>query len=112
VPIEVVCAQDDSMAMGARKAFEECSELKGQWQKIPFLGCDGLPKTGQEWVRRNQLAATIVIPPNADLAIEMMAKSITAGTLPPECKFTTAKSFPALEVLQKKSKRASAASGS
>jgi ribose transport system substrate-binding protein len=112
VPIEVVCAQDDSMALGARKAFEECSELIGHWQKIPFIGCDGLPKTGQEWVRRNQLAATIVIPPNADLAIEMMAKSITAGTLPPECKFTTAKSFPALEVLQKKSKRASAASGS
>ncbi len=108
--IEAVCAQDDSMAMGARKAFEECRELHGHWQKIPFLGCDGLPKTGQEWVHRNLLTATIVIPPNADLAIEMMAKSIATGTLPPECKFTTTKPFPALEVLKQKSKRARAVS--
>jgi ribose transport system substrate-binding protein len=67
--IEAVCAQDDSMAMGARKAFEECSELRGQWEKMPFLGCDGLPKTGQEWVRSKLLAATIFIPPNTDQAI-------------------------------------------
>ena len=108
--IEAVCAQDDSMAIGARKAFEECRELHGQWEKIPFFGCDGLPKTGQEWVRRNLLTATIVIPPNADLAIEVMAKSIASGTLPPECKFTTAKSFPGVEVLAQQSKRARAAS--
>ena len=74
--IEAVCAQDDSMAMGARKAFEECDDLREQLLKMPFLGCDGLPKTGQEWVRNKQLAATIFIPPNADLAIEMMVKSI------------------------------------
>jgi ribose transport system substrate-binding protein len=108
--IEAVCAQDDSMAMGARKAFEECHELHEQWQKMPFLGCDGLPKTGQEWVHRNLLTATIAIPPNADLAVEVMAKSIASGTLPPECKFTTAKSFPAVEVLTQQSKRARAAS--
>jgi ribose transport system substrate-binding protein len=107
--IEAVCAQDDSMAMGARKAFEECSELWKQWEKMPFLGCDGLPKTGQEWVRRNLLTATIFIPPNADLAIEMMVKSIASGVLPPERTFTIAKSFPAVEVLTR-STRARAAS--
>ena len=108
--IQAVCAQDDSMAMGARKAIEECTELREQFQKIPFLGCDGLPRTGQEWVHRKQLTATIVIPTNADLAIEVMAKSIATGTLPPESKFTTAKSFPALEVLTQQSRRARAAS--
>jgi ABC-type sugar transport system substrate-binding protein len=100
--IEAVCAQDDSMAMGARKAIEECKELRDQLQKIPFLGCDGLPKTGQEWVRGKQLAATIYIPPNADLAIEMLAKSITSGSAPPERTFTIAKSIPDLEVLKHK----------
>src|ERR1035437_10200449 len=74
--VEALCAQDDSMAMGARKAFEECRELREQWQKMPFLGCDGLPKTGQEWVRGKLLTATIFIPSNADLAIEMIVKSI------------------------------------
>ncbi len=109
--IEAVCAQDDSMAMGARKAFEECLELRQQWQKMPFLGCDGLPKTGQAWVRRQLLAATIFIPPNADLAIEMMVKSIATSVLPPERTFTTAKSFPAIEVLaQQSSAHARAAS--
>src|SRR6266853_2087794 len=37
--IAAVCAQDDSMAIGARKAFEECiPERRDQWEKIPFLG--------------------------------------------------------------------------
>jgi ribose transport system substrate-binding protein len=98
-----VCAQDDSMAIGARKAFEECSELHDQLQKMPFLGCDGLPKTGQEWVRRKLLTATIFIPPNADLALEMMVKAIATGTPPLERTFTLAKSFPAVEALAQKS---------
>lgn len=109
VHIEAVCAQDDSMAMGARKAFEECSEVRKEWQKMAFLGCDGLPKTGQEWVRGNLLTATIFIPPNADQAIEMMVKSIASGVLPPERTYTIAKSFPAFEVLTQ-SARARAAS--
>ncbi len=109
--ITAICAQDDSMAMGARKAFEECRELREQLQKMPFLGCDGLPKTGQAWVRRKLLAATIFIPPNADLAIEMMVKSIATSTLPPERTYTTAKSFPSIEVLaQQSSAHARAAS--
>jgi ribose transport system substrate-binding protein len=109
--MEAVCAQDDSMAMGARKAFEECVELRDQWQKMPFLGCDGMPKTGQEWVRNKQLTATIFIPPNADQAIEMMVKSIATGALPPERTYTIAKSFPAVEVLaQQSSARARGAS--
>ncbi len=101
--IEAVCAQDDSMARGARKAFEECSDLREQLQKMPFLGCDGLPKTGQEWVRRKLLTATIFIPPNADLAIEMMVRSIANGELPPERTFTVAKSVPAIDLLAQQS---------
>jgi ribose transport system substrate-binding protein len=107
--IEAVCAQDDSMAMGARKAFEGCSELWKQWEKMPFLGCDGLPRTGQEWVRRNLLTATIFIPPNADQAIAMMVKSIANGVLPLERTFTIARSIPAFDVLAQ-SARARAAS--
>ncbi|MFY9700634.1 MAG: sugar ABC transporter substrate-binding protein [Terriglobales bacterium] len=99
--IEAVCAQDDSMAIGARRAFDELPEMRDQLQRMPFLGCDGLPKTGQDWVRRDLLTATIFIPPNADLAMELMVKSITTGTLPPETTFTTARSIPAVELLAK-----------
>jgi ribose transport system substrate-binding protein len=97
--IAAVCAQDDSMAMGARKAIQECSEMREYCDKIPFLGCDGMPKTGQEWVRRNLLTATIFIPPNSDLAMEMMVKAIASNTLPAERTFTVAKSLPTLEEL-------------
>ncbi len=107
--IEAVCAQDDSMAIGARKAFEQCSELRKEWQKMAFLGCDGLPKTGQEWVRTKLLTATILIPPNAGQAIEMMAKAIASNSLPPERTFTVAKSFPTLEVLAQAARARAAA---
>jgi|SRR5215831_6020650 len=98
--IAAVCAQDDSMAMGARKAFEEClGDKRKDWESIPFLGCDGLPKTGQEWVRNKLLVATIFIPPNTDQAMEMMLKSMETGAQPPERTFTVARSVPQLEAL-------------
>src|SRR6266705_3110960 len=51
--IDLIGAQDDSMAVGARKAFEELANEseRERWLKLPFTGCDGLPKTGQSWVR-------------------------------------------------------------
>jgi ribose transport system substrate-binding protein len=107
--IAAVCAQDDSMAMGARKAFEECYDKHRElWEKIPFLGCDGLPKTGQDWVRRGVLAATVFIPPNAGQAMELMVKSIESGMQPPDRTFTPSKSIPDLESLQQKAHRAGA----
>ena len=99
VQIQAVCAQDDSMAIGARKAFEECRGSNDDWKQIPFLGCDGMPKTGQEWVRRNLLAATIQIPTNVGLGIEMMAKSIKSGEMPLERTFTVATPFPSPEAI-------------
>jgi ribose transport system substrate-binding protein len=107
--IAAVCAQDDSMAMGARKAYEECFANHHEWQKIPFLGCDGLPKTGQDWVRRNLLAATVYIPPNAGHAIELMMKSIETGVHPSERTITVAKSIPEVETLHEQALRARAA---
>lgn len=63
--IRVIGCQNDAMAIGARRAFEEVpeSQARKQWLGLPFTGCDGVPKTGQEWVRRGLLAATVVTPP-------------------------------------------------
>ena len=70
--IDLVGAQDDSMAAGARKAFGEIpAGERERWLQIPITGCDGLPKTGQSWVRSGLLAATIYIRPNTDLDLEM-----------------------------------------
>ncbi len=85
--IDLVGAQDDSMAVGARKAFSEITESeRARWMKIPMTGCDGMPKTGQAWVRSGTLAATIFIRPNTDLAIEMLVDAIKSGATLPEHK--------------------------
>src|SRR5258708_8485452 len=45
-PIDVIAAHDDSMALGARKAFQEASDslARDRWLAIPFLGIAGMPK--------------------------------------------------------------------
>jgi len=98
--IDLVGAQDDSMAMGARKAFNEVAEGdRARWMKIPVTGCDGMPKTGQAWVRSGALAATIFIRPNTDLAIEMLVDALSKGASLPEHKLTDPESVPSLEDL-------------
>jgi ribose transport system substrate-binding protein len=105
--VDLVGAQDDSMAMGARKAFSEIAESeRARWMKIPITGCDGMPKTGQAWVRNGTLAATIFIRPNTDLAIEMLVEAINSGASLPDHKLTAPESVPSLEDL------AASASGS
>jgi ribose transport system substrate-binding protein len=99
--IDVVGAQDDSMAIGARKAFEEDKSPRGKtrWERLLFTGCDGLPKTGQTWVRNKILKATVVVPANTGLAMEMVVKALRSGINPPEIAFTEVSSYPSIEAL-------------
>jgi ribose transport system substrate-binding protein len=100
--VDLIAAQDDSMAIGARKAFQELpSEIERErWLNLPFLGCDGLPNTGQSWVRSGLLTATIFIPPNSGQAMEMLVEALQNGKLQPERALTTAISIPPLESLR------------
>jgi ABC-type sugar transport system substrate-binding protein len=108
--IDLVGAQDDSMAMGARKAFSEIAEAdRARWMKIPVTGCDGMPKTGQAWVRNGSLAATIYIRPNTDLAMEMLVEAFKSGTMLPDRKLTAPESIPSLAELAAAGKLAKSA---
>ena len=108
--IDLVGAQDDSMAMGARKAFNEIAESdRARWMKIPVTGCDGMPKTGQAWVRNGSLAATVYIRPNTDLAIEMLAEAFKSGSMLPDRKVTEPESIPSLAELAAAGKMAKSA---
>ena len=100
--VDLIAAQDDSMALGARKAFQELpTEIaRERWLDLPFLGCDGLPGTGQSWVRSGLLTATIFIPPNSGQAIEMLVDALRNGKKPPERAITSAVSIPPLEALR------------
>jgi ribose transport system substrate-binding protein len=99
--IRVIGCQNDAMAIGARRACEEVpeSQARKKWLSLPFTGCDGAPKTGQEWVCRGLLAATVVVPPTMGLAFEIMAKAIRSGVQPLQRTLSTPSSYPALEEL-------------
>ena len=100
--IDVVAAQDDSMAIGARKALQDhiSGAARERWLSLPFTGCDGVPKTGQAWVRSGLLAATVVIPPNTGQAMEMLANALRNSARPPERSITKAHSFPSIDDLR------------
>jgi len=102
--VDAIGAQDDSMAIGARKAFQEVvnESDRERWLKLPFTGCDGLPKTGQAWVRSGLLAATVYSPPNTGLAIEMLLQHIQQGKDLPERALVAPSSIPALSELHPK----------
>ena len=111
--LDAVVAQDDSMALGARKAFQEIhdSALRERWLKVPFLGIDGMPRTGQTDVHRGLLAATIIVPTNTGTGIEMLARALNNGVNPPEKTLTAAQSFPSIEELARKRSQKAQASG-
>lgn len=108
--IDLIAGQDDSMALGARKGFEQkTSGVEQQrWLSLPFIGCDGLPKTGQAAVDRGLLRATVVIPTNTGLALDMLIAAIRRGVQPAEHTFTVPQSYPRLTELASKQAKAHA----
>ena len=102
------------MAMGARKAFEELPNgaSRDRWLSLPYLGCDGLPNSGQAWVREGRLSATVYIPPNAGTALEMLVNAVQTGTTPPEQTLTVPVSYPAIETLASSGKTRARSAGS
>lgn len=106
--IKAVISQNDAMAMGARKALVDLTEEdRERWQKIPFTGCDGVTKTGQDWVRRGLLTATIITAPAAGTALELLIKAVKSGTMPPDNTLIPPRSFPEIGELTVKAQRAS-----
>jgi ABC-type sugar transport system substrate-binding protein len=101
--IGAVICQNDAMAMGARKALLDRTEMdREQWKNIPFTGCDGLPRTGQEWVRRGMLRATIIAKPSAGVALAMFANALRSHAMPQERTLLDPISFPTLAELSTK----------
>jgi ABC-type sugar transport system substrate-binding protein len=103
-PVSLIAAQCDDMAMGARKAFADktIGAERVRWTGLPFIGVDGCPAGGQEWVRRGALASTVVNPPTAGPALEMMVHAIQNRTKPPESTLIAPASFPELDELTRR----------
>jgi ribose transport system substrate-binding protein len=96
VSISAVAGQNDAMAMGARKAFStmDNNPNRDHWLRLPYVGCDGVTKTGQSWVRTGMLAATVIIPTTAGRAVSILHQALLTDLRPPERTLTTPESFP------------------
>jgi ABC-type sugar transport system substrate-binding protein len=99
----MVACQNDDMANGARRAFEELTNMKDRdaWLKLPITGCDGVPKAGQNWVRQGRMTATIISPPLVGDAMQLLATARKSGTQPEARTLSTPKSFPVLSELKR-----------
>ena len=100
--IGMVMCQNDDMAVGARRAFDEVTNMEERdaWLRLPITGCDGVPKSGQNWVKQNRLAATVVAPPVVGDALELLAAALRTGSQPPERTVVAPASFPELKELR------------
>jgi ABC-type sugar transport system substrate-binding protein len=94
--LQLVGAQNDAMAMGARKTLAAAAGAYAEPRlaHLPITGCGGSPTYGLRLVRTGELAATIVIPPASAPAIEWLAKMREEKKRPPRKVVLPATYFP------------------
>ena len=100
--VKMIVGQNDVLALGALQAFRDNAArhaIEGL-SGLRCIGVDGIPEEGQTKVRQGELTATIIVPPNAGMALELMVSAIRAGNQPFEITVTEPKSYPPLRSLE------------
>jgi ribose transport system substrate-binding protein len=78
---DVVGAQNDAMAVGARRAL---LAQRPEWAGVPFTGFDGLPEGGQRLVATGELVATIIGPTTTGPAVQLVVDGLQGPPAPAE----------------------------
>jgi ribose transport system substrate-binding protein len=94
--LDLIACQNDHMALGVRKVL---AAERPEWLSLPLLGCDGLPEGGQRAVGDGRLTATIVKPPTAGAAMELLVKADRGERIPPHLVLAP-RSLPGVEKLR------------
>jgi ABC-type sugar transport system substrate-binding protein len=95
-------AHNDEMALGVRQALRDFSSKRDLSLGTAFVtGCDGSQTFGQRLVREGRIKSTVIMPPGAGTAIELLAKCRTKGELPPVRVVQPVASFPAISALKR-----------
>lgn len=76
--IDLVYAHNDPMAYGAYLAAKDA----GREREMRFLGIDGIPTEGAQWVKDGALTATFVYETPGAAAIEQAVKILKGETVP------------------------------
>jgi hypothetical protein len=108
--IGAVGCQYDGIAKGARRAFEDLPHgaEREQWLRLPFTGVDGLPAEGKMWVDQGVLAATVVSLTTTEVALKILVGASRGGAQPPLRTLIDLASYPSLEDLSAKWRKAAA----
>jgi ABC-type sugar transport system substrate-binding protein len=109
LPVCVVGAQNDVMAMGARKALLNgtTEHQRTLASRVPVTGCDGSPSYGRRLVIAGELAATVVIPPVAGTAVDEIAAMLEKRKSPQAEIVVKVSSYPELSAVSRARRLAS-----
>jgi ABC-type sugar transport system substrate-binding protein len=102
VACDLIGSQNDDMAVGARRAAAELALALGkpELRDLRATGVDGMPEFGRRLVDERQLAATVIMPPTADKAIELLVSALRGGQSPPPLTTLPVHSHPQLSALR------------
>jgi len=72
--LDAIVCQSDFMASGALEALRQTADRLNNHQvsRLPVLGCDGMVSVGKKLVDDGRLAATVIVPPSSDRAVELV----------------------------------------
>ena len=98
--IHAIAGQSDDIAVGARAAAVAVTnaEHARMFSEAKLLGVGGCPGFGKDLVDAGDLHATIILPPNTAMAVELLQRFWDKGEAPPSQSFTTVAPYPATSV--------------
>jgi ribose transport system substrate-binding protein len=102
IPVQLVGCQNDAMAVGALRALARAALSYRQPDLGTMLvtGVDGNPEYGVPLVDRKRLAATIIMPPAAGQAVQLIHEAwTTEGFSPPPITRLPVRSYPDLALV-------------
>jgi len=96
--IEAIVGQSDDLAVGARRAATSVSngDHARMFAQAKYFGVGAVPGFGKEKVDDGTLYASIVAPPNAGTAVELLQRYWTTGRPLPLRSFTDVVAYPRL----------------
>ncbi len=94
--IHAIAGQSDDVAVGTREAACAVSDAEHarMFSKAKLLGVGGCPGFGRDLVDAGDLHATIILPPNTAMAIDLLERFWADGEPPPLQSFTTVAPYP------------------
>jgi ABC-type sugar transport system substrate-binding protein len=107
VNVDLVVCQSDAMAAGAIRALTKVAARLNlpELALVPVIGADGNPHFGMPLVDQKRLTATVIMPPVAGPAVELVYDTWSSSSLPPPVLQLPVRSYPEIATLTRRAQR-------